>query len=213
MKVSAKLICGERLWSKCGVNFCSSLKDVRIWSMTNSSKTFPTYCRKLRRETKPKPYMMWTLNSLYWLWISFRISRMFINLFQTSALQSMIKRLATHVTDKDTWRKTEDSITSVLHEDTMLTLDNTSEAKLIWTATRRVQVPSLWSRKLTHQHLRKILPSRQKWWRSRRPKQRWPKTNVVATVFQIIPLSHARNETEIIPTHVGSRANKRGKKT
>ena len=40
----------------------------------------------------------------------------------------MIKRLATHGADKDAWCKTEDYITSVIHEDTMLTLENTSEA-------------------------------------------------------------------------------------
>ena len=76
VKGSGKLICGEHLWSKCGLNFCSSLKTVRIWSMAHSSKTCPTYCRKLRRSANPKPSMMWTLNSLHWLWISFRISRM-----------------------------------------------------------------------------------------------------------------------------------------
>ena len=49
----------------------------------------------------------------------------FMNLFQASARQSMIKRLAVNGVDKDACRKGEDYISSVLHEDTMLTLENT----------------------------------------------------------------------------------------
>ena len=39
----------------------------------------------------------------------------------------MIKRLVVNGVDKDAWCKGEDYISNVLHEDTMLTLENTSE--------------------------------------------------------------------------------------
>ena len=44
------------------------------------------------------------------------------------AIKHTHKRLVVNGVDKDAWCKGEDYISSVLHEDTMLTLENTSEA-------------------------------------------------------------------------------------
>ncbi len=51
----------------------------------------------------------------------------FWDFFQDSVRQTMIQSLETNGQDKDVWRKTVDKIVNLLHDDTMITLANTSE--------------------------------------------------------------------------------------
>ena len=101
-----------QVWAKLLFKFEGCL----LQEVTTSGKTQTFYEVDAKLDTL-------TLNIIQ----NFKDVSTFMNLFRASARQSMIKRLATHGTDKDVWRKTEDYISSFLHEDTMLTLDNTSE--------------------------------------------------------------------------------------
>ncbi len=49
-----------------------------------------------------------------------------MNFFQASLRQSMIQRLAANEQDKEVWRKAANEIANLIHDDTMLTLENTS---------------------------------------------------------------------------------------
>ena len=51
-----------------------------------------------------------------------------MNFFQASVRQSVIQRLAANGHDKEAWRKGADEIANLLHDDTMLTLENISAA-------------------------------------------------------------------------------------
>jgi hypothetical protein len=59
---------------------------------------------------------------------NFKEVPVFWNFFQGSVRQSMIQNLSTNGQDKDVWRKAVDKITNLLHDNTILTLENTSDA-------------------------------------------------------------------------------------
>ena len=59
---------------------------------------------------------------------NFKEVPVFWDFFQGSVRQAMIQSLAANGQDKDAWRKAADKIANLLHDDTMLTLANTSEA-------------------------------------------------------------------------------------
>jgi hypothetical protein len=58
---------------------------------------------------------------------NFKEVPVFWNFFQDSVRQSMIQSLAANGQDKEAWRKAEDKIADLLHDNTMLTLENTSD--------------------------------------------------------------------------------------
>jgi hypothetical protein len=58
---------------------------------------------------------------------NFKEVPVFWNFFQGSVRQVMIQNLPTNGQDKDAWRKVADKITDLLHDNTMLTLENTSD--------------------------------------------------------------------------------------
>jgi hypothetical protein len=57
---------------------------------------------------------------------NFKEVSVFWNFFQDSVRQVMIQNLADYGQDNDTWHKVEDEIVNLLHDDTILTLENTS---------------------------------------------------------------------------------------
>jgi hypothetical protein len=59
---------------------------------------------------------------------NFKEVPVFWNFFQGSVRQAMIQSLAANGQDKDAWRKAADKIADLLHDNTMLTLENTSDA-------------------------------------------------------------------------------------
>ena len=59
---------------------------------------------------------------------NFKEVPVFWNFFQGSVRQAMIQSLAANGQDKDAWRKAADKIANLLHDNTMLTLENTSDA-------------------------------------------------------------------------------------
>jgi hypothetical protein len=59
---------------------------------------------------------------------NFKEVPVFWNFFQGSVRQTMIQILATNGKDKDVWRKASDKISNLLHDNTVLTLENTSDA-------------------------------------------------------------------------------------
>jgi hypothetical protein len=59
---------------------------------------------------------------------NFKEVPVFWDFFQVSVRQVMIQSLAANWQDKNAWRKAADKIANLLHDDTMLTLANTSEA-------------------------------------------------------------------------------------
>ncbi len=58
---------------------------------------------------------------------NFKEVPVFWNFFQGSARQAMIQNLEVNGQDKEVWRKAVDKITDLLHDNTMLTLENTSD--------------------------------------------------------------------------------------
>jgi hypothetical protein len=58
---------------------------------------------------------------------NFKEVPVFWNFFQGSVRQAMIQSLAVNGQDKEAWRKAADKITDLLHDNTMLTLENTSD--------------------------------------------------------------------------------------
>jgi hypothetical protein len=52
----------------------------------------------------------------------------FWNFFQGNVRQAMIQSLATNGQDKDAWRQAADKIVNLLHDNTVLTLENTSDS-------------------------------------------------------------------------------------
>ena len=59
---------------------------------------------------------------------NFKEVPVFWNFFQGSVRQAMIQSLAANGQDKEAWRKAADKIADLLHDNTMLTLENTSDA-------------------------------------------------------------------------------------
>jgi predicted GNAT family acetyltransferase len=58
---------------------------------------------------------------------NFKEVPVFLNFFQGSVRQAMIQSLAANGQDKDAWRKATDEIANLLHDDAMLTFENTSD--------------------------------------------------------------------------------------
>jgi hypothetical protein len=58
---------------------------------------------------------------------NFKEVSVFWNFFQGSVRQTMIQNLADIGQDKEAWRKATDKIADLLHDNTMLTLENTSD--------------------------------------------------------------------------------------
>ncbi len=154
-RLNGKTPCGKFLWFNCGENFCSNSRVSRILSTVNALTTWSIFYMMLPRVAKVRPSMMsewilittcknlvwstrigriiptWMLlmrKSQPWDWSSARNSKrsIFLNFFQVSVRQTMIQNLITNGQDQDVWHEAEDEITNLLHDDTILTLENTS---------------------------------------------------------------------------------------